>query len=107
MAQVDSSSKWTWMNGDSTFNQPGVYGTQVFLSQGNKPGARFESVTSTDADGKLWLMGGAGSAIIGYGFLNDMWKYDPAINKWTWMKGDETDEDAFAVYETMGDYFSK
>ena len=49
----------------------------------NKPGAREGAVSWTSPDGKFWLMGGEGCAAIGFGRLNDLWKYDPATNEWT------------------------
>jgi hypothetical protein len=42
------------------------------------PGARYGSVTWTDASGNLYLFGGEGFATnCGYGLLNDLWKFTP------------------------------
>lgn len=88
-AQVTSTSWWTWVNGDSTINNTGVYGIQGNSSVTNKPGARRYSVSWKDATGNLWMFGGQGYAASGgTGFLNDLWKYDPSINQWTWINGD-------------------
>lgn len=88
-AQIDPSSPWTWMKGDNTINQPGMYGTQGIAATANKPGARNFSTTWRDAAGNLWLFGGSGYGTCNTtGFLNDLWKFDPLNNKWTWMKGD-------------------
>ena len=62
MAQVDTNSQWTWMSGDSTFNQPGVYGTKGIPSQGNKPGSREYANSWKDREGNLWIIGGLGLA---------------------------------------------
>ncbi len=89
IAQVDTNSQWTWMSGDSTFNQPGVYGTQGITSQGNKPGSRENASSWIDSENNLWIIGGLGLATGGsQGWLNDLWKYNPSTNAWTWKKGD-------------------
>ena len=101
-AQIDPHTPWTWMKGDNTIDQPGVYGTQCVANITNKPGARNFSTTWQDTTGKLWLYGGFGygtSTTIGY--LNDLWKYDPSSNNWTWMKGNNTTEQ-YSVYGTQG-----
>ena len=95
------TNEWTWVKGDNTVNQLGVYGTQGTAAAGNKPGSRSGSVSWTDASGNLWLFGGFGNAASGYNFLNDLWKYNPATNEWTWVKGDNTNEQV-GVYGTQG-----
>ena len=86
-----ATNQWTWVKGDSTLNQLGIYGTLGTAAAANKPGARQQSVTWTDASGNLWLFGGLGYAASGVsGNLNDLWKYNPVTNQWTWMKGDNT-----------------
>lgn len=87
-AQINPQTPWTWMKGDNTINQSGVYGTQGIAATTNKPGARNFSTTWRDAAGNLWLFGGSGYGTGSIGFLNDLWKFDPLNNKWTWMKGD-------------------
>ena len=88
---------WTWVSGDSTVNQKGVYGTKGLPDAANKPGARYEAVNWVDATGKLWLFGGAQVGTSSYGglldqryFLNDLCMYDPVTNLWTWVSGDST-----------------
>lgn len=89
LAQVNENNQWAWINGDTTANMSGVYGIQGQASIDNKPGARSNSVTWKDRNGNLWLFGGIGygSTGSGVGYLNDLWKYDPNINQWTWVKG--------------------
>ena len=78
---------WTWVSGDSTFNQRGDYGTKGVAASTNKPGARDGSVSWTDSKDNLWLFGGYGYSATGYsGNLNDLWKYDGT--NWTWVSGD-------------------
>jgi N-acetylneuraminic acid mutarotase len=42
-----------------------------------------------DTSGNLWLLGGYGYDAIpgGISDLNDLWKYNPTSNEWTWMAG--------------------
>ena len=96
-----TSNQWTWVNGDKAIDVPGVYGTKGVTSSTNKPGSRYGSKTWMDASGNLWLYGGYGFDGNNSGILNDIWKYNPATNEWTWIKGDNT-IDQFAVYGTKG-----
>ncbi|MGB6192646.1 MAG: chitobiase/beta-hexosaminidase C-terminal domain-containing protein, partial [Terracidiphilus sp.] len=88
-----SSSEWTWVGGDPNFGiyggVAGTYGTLGMPAAGNFPGTRWQDATWKDANGNLWLFGGQGYDSTGAneGILNDLWKYDPAINEWTWMGG--------------------
>jgi N-acetylneuraminic acid mutarotase len=74
-----ATGEWTWMSGSDSGNQPGVYGTLGVPAAGNVPGARQRGGASwTDSSGNLWLFGGLGYDASGYGYLNDLWKYNPA-----------------------------
>jgi N-acetylneuraminic acid mutarotase len=97
-----STNLWTWMSGSQTFNANGVYGTQGIAAAGNVPGARTTAVTWTDKAGNLWLFGGTGfDSTGGNGDLNDLWRYSPSTNLWTWMSGSNTAA-ANGVYGTQG-----
>lgn len=100
-AQIDPQTPWTWMKGDNTIDQAGVYGTQGIPGSSNKPGARNFSTTWRDSTGNLWLFGGMGYGSVDMGYLNDLWKYDPATNNWTWVKGSNIIEE-FSTYGTQG-----
>ena len=90
-AQVtDTSAQWTWMKGISTTEQTSTFGTQGVPDAGNTPGARQIpnggiSPGWVDASGKLWFFAGVGGP--GVGYCNDIWKYDPGTNMWTWVRG--------------------
>jgi N-acetylneuraminic acid mutarotase len=93
------SNEWTWMGGNNIFGpsstagpgQPGVYGTQGQPSVANVPGGRLGPVSWTDKNGNLWLFGGGGFDSNGtFGFLNDLWKFDPSAGEWTWILGSNT-----------------
>ncbi len=88
---------WTWVRGEKTVNLPGIYGTK---GASNAPGARYCSVSWTDASGNLWLFGGYGVyAATATGNFNDLWKFDGA--DWTWVKGSDTIDQA-GNYGTKG-----
>jgi N-acetylneuraminic acid mutarotase len=87
--QYDPAAReWTWVSGSNTVDQPGLYGTQSTAAASNVPGARDSAVAWIDAGGQLWLFGGGGNDSAGsYGYLNDLWRYDPATLEWTWISG--------------------
>jgi N-acetylneuraminic acid mutarotase len=107
-----TTGRWTWMSGSSTipgFNggQPGKYGNLGTPAAGNEPGARTGALGWTDANGTLWLFGGAGFDSAGATMvnLNDLWRYDPSSGLWTWMGGTSTVGAAGGVagtYRTLG-----
>jgi len=92
---------WTWMKGDNNNNSFGIYGTKGTAAATNKPGARKNSHSWTDLAGNLWLFGGNGNANSGGGELNDLWRYNPVTNEWTWIKGDST-EKVSGIYGEQG-----
>jgi N-acetylneuraminic acid mutarotase len=96
-----STNQWTWVKGDNTTDHTGVYGTKGVSSPTNKPGGRLEGVTWVDASGNFWLFGGYGWASSGYMYLNDLWKYNPTTNEWTWVNGDNI-PNQLAIYGTKG-----
>jgi len=83
----DSSiTGWAWMGGSSVegnscslgyYNLQGVYGTLGISAAGNLPGSRAVAPSWTDANGDLWLFGGAISPIIGE--VDDLWEYQPSV----------------------------
>ena len=91
-----TTNQWVWVKGPSTTKQPGIYGTKGVPSPANNPGARAWGAASwTDHDGNLWLFGGFGfdSAGVGTYWLNDLWRYKPLTNEWTWMSGSKLHSD--------------
>ena len=94
---------WTWLKGANTSNQVGLYGTMGVSSAANGPGGRFSQACWTDKYGQFWLFGGQGrsSYTTSVNNLNDLWKYDPCSNNWTWMKGSDT-LNRLGTYGTQG-----
>ena len=90
-----AAGEWTWMAGSKIIcgsaSCGGVYGTLGIASAVNAPGGRSGAATWTDSKGKLWLFAGYGIDGAGsVGYLNDVWKFDPLTNDWTWMGGSST-----------------
>ena len=82
------TNQWTWVNGGNVSKSLGIYGSKGVSDPANKPGARQDAISWIDASGFLWLMGGYGYSSTGLGYLNDLWKYNPTSNQWTWVSGD-------------------
>lgn len=86
-----SSGAWTWVSGSAMSNASGVYGMQNVAAAGNTPGARTLATSWIDSTGNLWLFGGQGYDSAGAsGSLNDLWKFNIAQGKWTWVSGANT-----------------
>jgi N-acetylneuraminic acid mutarotase len=97
-----STGQWTWISGGSGDNAAGVYGTLATASASNMPGARQAASSWIDSSGNLWLFGGYGDDSTGtQGKLNDLWRYSPSTNEWTWISGGSADN-AIGVYGTLG-----
>lgn len=95
---------WTWMGGGVSGGKS-VYGTMGLPQPTNMVGNRFSSCGWQDTSGKFWLFGGYGNASGGTGDLNDLWKFDPMLNEWTWMKGD-TITSGTSIYGVQGQFSS-
>lgn len=93
-------NQWAWVNGDTIVNTNGIYGVQGVAASNNRPGSRIGSVSWVDASGNLWLFGGEGNSETTTGLLNDLWRYSPVSNQWTWVKGDKSNG-GFGVYGTL------
>src|SRR6267142_2938281 len=88
VAQTPVAGEWTWMSGSSVgqySEQSAVYGTLGVPAPGNTPGVRDYPLSWTDTKGNLWLFGGFVNTSTDWSNLNDLWKFDPAINEWAWM----------------------
>ncbi|MEO5569738.1 MAG: kelch repeat-containing protein, partial [Bacteroidia bacterium] len=80
-----ASNQWTWMKGSLILSNPGINGTAGIEDSLNTPGSRCAYSRWKDTNGNLWFFGGMfGSGV--YPF-NDMWRYNPLTNNWTWMGG--------------------
>ena len=98
-----STGMWIWVSGSNTVNAQGVYGTQGTAAATNVPGARHYATAWVDSAGNLWMLGGTVVDASGNNpaVINDLWKYSPTSNQWTWVGGSDT-SDAMGVYGTQG-----
>lgn len=102
-----STNEWTWVSGSKIGDQLGTYGSKDVPSLNNVPGARFNAMSWTDAQGNLWLFGGVGMGASPSSctdcYLDDLWKYNISTNEWTWVGGsDEEVQPGVGVYGTEG-----
>ena len=102
-----STKEWTWVSGSSTGNGAAVYGTLGTPAAGNLPGGRVEAAAWVDGSGNFWIFGGLGLDASGtFGFLNDLWEFNPSNSQWTWMGGSSAVGSFFGgqpgVYGTLG-----
>jgi N-acetylneuraminic acid mutarotase len=90
-----TNREWAWMGGSSAVPKAGgvagVYGKLGVPAPGNAPGSRSTSASWIDSSGRFWLFGGTGfDAVQSYGWLNDLWEFDPSTKEWAWMGGVST-----------------
>jgi len=81
-------------SGSNISGTGGVYGTLGTPDPANIPGGRYGSATWTDTGGNFWLFGGF--------YANDLWKFSPSTNEWTWEGGSGPATILPAVYGTLG-----
>lgn len=79
-------NQWAYIRGQQFGGAPSVYGTQGVPDEMNEPSGRMAYGSWVDSEGNFWLMGG-NVLQSGYFIYNDLWKYNPDTNEWTWMKG--------------------
>jgi N-acetylneuraminic acid mutarotase len=108
-----NTKEWTWMAGNppgeylygcdqSIAATPslGVYGTKGVAAPANTPGDREQATGWVDAEGHFWLFGGLGYPDNrSYGYLNDIWEFNPSTSEWTWQGGRKDLPDNGAAYE--------
>jgi N-acetylneuraminic acid mutarotase len=96
-----ATMEWTWMGGSNTVPKrngfgglAGTYGSLGVAAATNVPGSRYLANTWTDTAGNLWLFGGYGYDSTGkfcrqgnLCALNDLWKFNPISQDWTWIGG--------------------
>ncbi len=83
---IAQSGQWIWVKGDSINNATPVFGTMGVTDSLNTPGGVYGPAEWTDKQGNLWIFGGFGST----GIESAMWKYNPSINQWTWVRGSQS-----------------
>jgi hypothetical protein len=91
-----TSNEWTWISGSNLPNAVSIYGIKGIPNAANCPGARKSYSKWKDQAENFWMMGGLEGAGI---WKEDVWKFDPGINQWTWIAGTNTNGDP-GVYQT-------
>lgn len=81
-----STHLWTWMKGSAAMNNNGSYGTKGIELATNNPPARLSYTKWKGKDKCFYVFAGGNSAAA----RNDLWKYNPASNNWTWISGMQT-----------------
>lgn len=88
------SGSWVWLKGDNGTGFKWHYGTMGISSPANEPPARKLACYWTDLEGNFWVFGSDD--------FNDLWKYNPVINEWTWVKGPQLFSNPAGIFGTMG-----
>jgi hypothetical protein len=92
---------WTYLQGDRNSPLFGNYGIKGLAYPANRPGVRTGEISWQDKSGNIWIFGGNGNAAGGSGYLNDLWRYSPTTDIWTWMSGDPI-ENQFGIFGKKG-----
>ena len=92
------SGMWTWIKGPNTGNDLGVSGTMGVPDIANNPEGRYQAANWIDFDGNLWIFGGLDAS---HSERNDLWRYNPSTNIWTWINGPLTPH-GIGIYGTQG-----
>ena len=99
-----SSGQWTWVNGASTVNNQGSYGSLGVAAAGNLPPGRHDMVSWKDGAGKMYFYGGLSGTIWvaqnNSQLYGDLWQFDPGTGQWTWING-SNQINAPEVYGTL------
>jgi len=88
-----ATNEWTWIKGSDTLSDLGFYGTKGIATSANNPTCRGENRSCwKDNEGSFWMYGGWYFTQTNpyRQLLNDIWKYSPGTNMWTWIDGDST-----------------
>ena len=91
-----STNEWAWMGGSSTVGTQssdyGVYGTLGRLLPETSREAGLALKLDRQQRQSLALWGQGCTAIGSYGYLNDLWEFNPSTNpqQWAWMGGSST-----------------
>ncbi|HKJ30832.1 MAG TPA: LamG-like jellyroll fold domain-containing protein [Balneolales bacterium] len=102
ISNAQLNPQWSWMKGSDFALSTGNYGTKGVASVSNEPRAREKAMTWSGPDGNLWMFGGYfnDNSYITYGYMNDLWKYNPDTDEWTWVSG----SDAVKWHGSSGNY---
>jgi hypothetical protein len=88
------NNTWTWVHGKPSYTSSVAFG-QLLSAAGvphpdNMPQARYSTTFAADSAGHLWVFGGLENTTSNSNNIklrNDLWKYDPYSNQWTYFNG--------------------
>ncbi len=90
-----SSKVWNRVRGNDTQVKTSSYGTLGVEAASNQPGARQGAASWIDPDGAGgYMFGGLGYSGGVLGYLNDLWFFNFATLRWTWIGGTQLLGDA-------------
>lgn len=78
-----STNQWTWMKGSNLLNPGGTFGTKGIEDSANNPVGRLSYTKWKGKDNNFYLFAGGNSS----NARNDVWRYNPFTNNWTWLSG--------------------
>ncbi len=81
-----ATNMWTWMKGSQALNNGGSYGTKGVEAATNNPPSRLSFTKWKGKDGNFYVFAGGNSSTA----RNDVWRYNPFTNNWTWLSGTNT-----------------
>ncbi|TAE18460.1 MAG: hypothetical protein EAY72_00640, partial [Bacteroidetes bacterium] len=96
-----TTNQFTYIKGSSSNVVAMVTNTAGTENATSTPGSRYAAHFWKDASDNLWLFGGkrvTGQFDVGY--ANDLWKFNPTTNNWTFVKG-ETTTNGTGTYGTL------
>lgn len=88
-----NAGTWTHLKGLQIAKGLAIYGVKGVPGTSNTPSARSGSSAWTGPDGMFYLFGGSAN--------NDLWKYNPSANVWTWING-QSKPGGKGVYTVLG-----
>jgi gliding motility-associated-like protein len=86
-----ASNEWVWMKGDPAGTSAN-YGVKNVEASTNQPSARYSYTKWKDLEGNFYIFAGLSIGST-FGNLNDVWKYNPTTNNWTWVAGTNIGDD--------------
>jgi hypothetical protein len=99
---------WTFIDGSSSADILGTYGTEGSYNANNRPGARLHSLAIADDQPSgadyLYLFGasaGCGESACATSRMSDLWVYDTDNEYWAWISGPKAAGEA-GTYGTQG-----
>lgn len=81
-------NQWIWISGPEGPGNKGNYGVKNIEAATNRPPPRMDCSYWSDSLGNFYIFGGLSPSGVVDSFYNDLWKYNPSTNKWTWISGD-------------------